>query len=226
MSTRQNDRLKSKIFRIELILLLLVVSLSHSIMMTSNRMAYVDIEKVFNEIQEVRKAKEKLKYLIEEKKQIIGETERAIATVRNKISKAVPSQEISASTETIPSSEISASTETIPSSEISASTEAVPSRMQQATGRLPDFEMEEFKKILDDKEKELKKLMEKSKQLIQGKEKEIKYKILGQIYETIQDIAMDRGYTVIVDKEIILFSEETVEDVTDEVIRSLNEKYR
>ncbi len=214
MQNLKANRLKSKIFTTELILLLLVVMPSYSIMMTSNRMAYVDIEKVFNEIQEVRKAKEKLKYLIEEKKQIIGETERAIATVRNKISKAVPSQEISVSTETIPSSEIS------------ASTEAAPSRMQQAMVRLPDFEMEELKKILDDKEKELKKLMEKSKQLIQGKEKEIKYKILGQIYVTIQDIAMDRGYTVIVDKEIILFSEETVEDVTDEVIRSLNEKYR
>ena len=39
----------------------------------------------------------------------------------------------------------------------------------------------------------------------------------------VKSVAKKKGYNVIVDKEVILFSEEAVIDITDDVIRSLDE---
>jgi Skp family chaperone for outer membrane proteins len=220
-------------------------------MMTSTRMAYVDIERVFNDIQEVRNAKDSLIKLIEDKKREIEETERAIASVRNKIKNNEISGDVqpeedqiekqsSEESQNLEETATQQTQENLPGenqeNQVPVETQNIQENRTQENagtqeevekkGRIPDFEIKEFEKILAEKEKDLKKLMEDSKRLIKGKEKEFKYEILGKIYEAVQNIAVDKGYSVIVDKEVILFSEESVVDITDEVIRNLNEKSR
>jgi Skp family chaperone for outer membrane proteins len=161
-----------------LFLILFCFAPARSVMLYSTRIAYVDVEKAFNNMAEVKTAREELENLLKNRSAKIEETERAIASVRNKIA----SQE----------------------------------------QELPPAEVEEFNRLLEYKQEELNELMKNSKGMMIEKEKEMKYRILGKIYDTIADIALKRGYTVILDKESVLFSESGVTDITDEVIRRLN----
>ena len=150
----------------------------HSVMISSVRIAYVDVGKVFEQLQKVEDFRSELRQIVKEKKEEIEELERAIASVRHKV--------------------------------------------LNQKDELPAFEVEEFESLLTKKEKELRQLMEESKLLIKGKEKEYKYKILGEIYEVINSVASRDGYTVVLEKNLVLFSEETVYDITDEVINKIN----
>jgi outer membrane protein len=171
--------LKNKI-QILLILIFCFVP-ARSVMIYSTRIAYVDVEKAFNTLTDVKSAREKLENLLKAKCAQIEETERAISAVRNKIA--------------------------------------------DQEQDMPPSEVQEFKDLLEHKQEELKQLMKNSKSMMVDKEKEIKYEILGKIYDTVTDIALQGGYTVILDKEAVFFSETGVTDITDEVIRKLNGTY-
>ena len=153
----------------------------HAVMISSTRIAYINIERVYDEIEEVRNARADLQSIVEKKKKQISESERAIASVRNKILK--------------------------------------------SDTELPPSEIQEFENMLSLKEGELKKIMEESKELIIQKEKEFKYRIMGKIYDAVEGIASKNSYTVIIDKESVLFAQDSVTDITDEVIDSLNKTY-
>ncbi len=150
-----------------------------AVIISSVRIAYVDIEKVFEGLNVVEESRNELRELIEDKKKEIEKLEKVIAAVRNII------------------------------------------LLQQYN--LPPSAIDDFKNMLDAKEKKLGKLVNESKEFVAGKEKEYKYKILGRIYDTIQKIAMDEGYTIILEKELILFSRNESVDITAEVIKVINE---
>jgi Skp family chaperone for outer membrane proteins len=230
------------------IILLLSAVTAFSMMISSTKMAYVNIEKIYKEISQVEKARAELSSLIDEKKSEIEETERAIASVRNKVLNAeatavssqmpvsVPVQE-QAQEESLDSTssqavEVSTGVEEAPAAAVEQKESVEDKNIIEAqpivdkpvaAPRIPDFEIESFKAILAQKEKELKALMGDHKNYILKKEKEFEYRILGQIYDAVKKIALAKGYNVIVEKEVILYSEESVVDITDDVIRSLNE---
>jgi len=152
-----------------------------AVMISSVKIAYVDVEEVFNSLIKVQETRRSLGKLMEEKKNQIQETEEAIQAVKNKI------------------------------------------ELQRE--QLPPSEVEEFARLLQQKEEDLKELIADSKELISGKEKESKYEILGEIYDMIDEIASREGYTVILEKEAVLFSKESTVDITEDVIARMNKKY-
>ncbi|MFC2061248.1 OmpH family outer membrane protein [Elusimicrobiota bacterium] len=168
--------IKTKIKLITLILVAGVTVSAHSLMITSTKIAYVNIEEIFTKMKKVNMAKKNLKDFIQERKTRIEETEKAIASVERRIS----------------------------------------------GEDMPPEEVEEFTKMLVDKKAELKELMEESKRVISVREDEFKYEIMGDIYNKVREIAEIQGYTVILEKEVILFSMDSVTDITDEVLRGLN----
>ncbi|MFH1414593.1 MAG: OmpH family outer membrane protein [Elusimicrobiota bacterium] len=236
-----------------LFILTAVLRPAWSVMITSTRIAYIDIEKVFNEMTEVKNARNEINNLITRRLGNIEEIERAIASVRNKISKDTSVKKAEKKAEepekddgliqedaedavpgenTVTADKETADTETADTEPPAGdeSGEAAPdagmpdssSYIRQAE-KIPDFEIKELNEILKQKEMDLKELMEQSKKLLKEKEKELKYKIMGKIYDTVNNVAEKKGFTVIMDKEVILFSEESVVDITDEIIRILNE---
>ncbi len=247
--------------KLAVITLLILAFSINAMMVTSARMAYVDVERVFDEINEIKLARKKMKSLIDEKKRAIEDTEHAIASVRNKISGGItvpvqvseqkPAESLEDNSEDSTKQEdqvidekeesskqadelsVSEKEENVSEDEVIYEMDKnvlkepeVSKEKEQKKIVLPPFEIEEMNKMLNKKEEELKNLMETSKKLIEGKGKEFKYKIFSKIYEAIKNIADNNDYTVIVDKEMILFAKKSVIDITDEVIRSLNEEYK
>lgn len=205
------------------------VSGARAMMVTSSRIAYVNIERVFSEMQGVEDARKKLKDLIEQRKMEIAETEDAIESIRSKME----SKRMFADTVVPPA-------ERKKTEPVSVSTSAETADVETSTGtaenedleesretQTPDFmgEIKELEKLLSDKEKDLERLMIESKRLLLRKEEELKHNIMGKIYDTIESVAREKGYTVILDKEVVLFSLESVNDITDEIIRKLDEKH-
>lgn len=252
--------MKIKYFSVFLFLLLSVSSV-YAIMITSTKVAYVNIEKVYSEIAEVKELRVGLSRLIEKKKNEIEELERAIASVRNKLATDIPvepvPENINMTSPKIDANGIAA--EDIPAGKepenpqpeekdiiVEEESEAVDKTIKEeqpaadvkkpeilqdlpvtshAAQKKDEIGARELGKILDEREAELKKLMNDSKNLIINKEKEFKYRILGKIFDMIKEVADENSYTVILDKEMILFSDVSVTDVTDEVIKRLNKKY-
>ena len=51
----------------------------------------------------------------------------------------------------------------------------------------------------------------------------VKYRIVGRIYDAIKEIALSEGYSIVIDKEDMIYCETENVDITDRVIRKLNE---
>ncbi|MFC2091153.1 OmpH family outer membrane protein [Elusimicrobiota bacterium] len=231
-----------KFFRIKCIFFLVSLICTvpvFSVMITSNRIAYVNIEKVYSEILQVKDARDDLAGLINEKKHQIEELERAIESIRSRITgEDKQTQQNPSEAVDLPgiglddpqddqnnSDNVSVTEEKVIQEKTSTEDTVGEKKQQQGYKalNLPDFELEEFGKQLKKKEVELRQLMLESKKLISMKEQEYKHMILGNIYETVRTIASKGGYTLIVDKDIVLFSESSVVDITGEVIRNLDE---
>ncbi len=76
------------------------------------------------------------------------------------------------------------------------------------------------------KKEELDDMVKEGEKEILKKEKEIKYQILGKIYDVIREIAKKEGYTVVLDKSNVLYSEKSADDLTEKVIKKLNKEYK
>jgi len=52
----------------------------------------------------------------------------------------------------------------------------------------------------------------------------MKYSIMGHIYDIIKEVAVREGYSIVINKEDMIYCEVESIDITGEVIRKLNEK--
>jgi len=194
----------------------------NSAVLSTVRIAYVDIEKVFNGFKETKAAKEKISEEIRLRKENIIRLEAEIRRLEKKLNggpivltglldgpdiltglieeKQVGDNSID---EEFGNEERPPATDT----KIALST---------GTTRAADI------KLLEKKKKELSDISQNVQDDFLYMEENIRKKILGQIYDIIEEIAEAEGYNIIISRENILYSKEENVDLTDEVIKRLN----
>ncbi len=168
------------------------------ILISSEKIGYVDIERVFNEYLATQKARETLSEEIRlNREKIISQ----LKTSSDLLTSPTVFMPLSISTYSVimasaPVVSISSSTVSISTSTISISTSTIIT-----------------KETID--------LLEKS---FTQREKEIRNQILGKIYDTIQKVARLRHIDIVLDKKNIVYSEKEI-DLTNDVIKRLNKEY-
>jgi Skp family chaperone for outer membrane proteins len=201
-----------------------------AIMLSSSRIAYVNIEKVFDSVVTVKHARKNLQDMIDTSRNDISQLREAIDSVRKRISE--PTDKTARISETVTPPDLSSSTFETPY--VQGSTEIVKSGQIRYTTQtvsdigpapeIPDFELEEMNRLLRQKEGELAKLKQDSLDAITSKEQNLKKVVMADIYDAIKEISLDMGITVVMDKEAVFFAGGSVEDITDIVIRRINEE--
>jgi len=166
-----------------------------AVMLSSERIAYVDIERVFDEYKGTKQAKEKIEREIKTRRSEIATLEKEIRDLE------LTSRE----KERV---EPVAVTGLAEKEKMEISTAPVVTKV------LPEEEIRLKKKRLDE-------LTATTEQDLAGLEKGITRQILGKIYDVVREIAQAEGYAVVLDKKNILYSEMD-NDLTEKVIKKLN----
>jgi len=68
---------------------------------------------------------------------------------------------------------------------------------------------------------EYEKLQQETRESILWQEKKMRKEIMGRIYDAIERIGQQKGYTIILDRSMVLYSQGLGEDLTDEVLKEL-----
>jgi len=165
-----------------------------AVMLSSERIAYVDIERVFAEYRGTKQAKMKMEKEIETRRSEIASLEKEI-------------RDLEAGSKTMETVEPVTTTGLI---EEGVAISTVPA----ITGPAPEEVIRLKKERLNQTKEELQKEITKL-------EKEMTHQILGKIYDIIREIARAEGYAIVLDKKNILYSE-MENDLTEKVIKRLN----
>lgn len=166
-----------------------------AVMLSSERIAYVDIDRVFDEYKGTKQAKEKIEREIKMRRSEIARLEQEIRNLE------VASRE-KERVAPVPTTGLAGE------EGVGVSTGAViPKPRPEEVIRL---NKERLNKTLGETKNELAKL-----------EKEITHQVLGKIYDVIKEIAQTEGYAIVLDKKNILYSE-MENDLTEKVIQKLN----
>jgi len=165
-----------------------------AVMLSSERIAYVDIDRVFDEYKSTKQAKEKMEREIEMKRGEIAKLEKEIRDLEV----ALREKE---RVEPVPTTGLT-------EKEVEISTgPVIPKPLPEEVIRL-------------NKEK-LNKMVKEMKEELTNLEKETTHQVLGKIYDVIREIAQAEGYAIVLDKKNILYSE-IENDLTEKVIEKLN----
>jgi len=165
-----------------------------AVMLSSERIAYVDIDRVFDECKGTKQAKEKIEGEIKTRRNEIAGLEKEIRDLEVASKKGEIIEPVS--------------TTGLVGEEVEISTVPIVSEP------LPE-------EVIREKKKRLNQMVEKSKEELARLEREITHQILGKIYDVIREIAQDEGYAIVLDKKNILYSE-MENDLTEKVIKRLN----
>jgi len=166
-----------------------------AVMLSSERIAYVDIEKVFNECKSTIQAKKKIEGRIEIRRNEIDRLEKEIRDLEMTSKKRKEA-------------------EPVPATGLVGEEKVEISTAPAVTKPLPEEVIELKKERLDE-------MIEKMKGELTRLEKEITHQILGKIYDVVREIAQAEGYAIVLDKKNILYSE-MENDLTEKVINRLN----
>lgn len=165
-----------------------------AVMLSSERIAYVDIDRVFDEYKSTKQAKEKIEREIEMKRDEIAKLEKEIRDLEVAIRE-------KGRVEPVPTTGLT-------EKEVEISTgPVIPKPLPEEVIRL-------------NKEK-LNKMVKEMKEELTNLEKETTHQVLGKIYDVIREIAQAEGYAIVLDKKNILYSE-IENDLTEKVIQRLN----
>ena len=165
-----------------------------AVMLSSERIAYVDIERVFAEYRGTKQAKMKMEKEIETRRSEIASLEKEI-------------RDLEAGSKTMERVEPVTTTGLI---EEGVAISTVPAITGPAPEEVIRLKKERLNQTKEELQKELTKL-----------EKEMTHQILGKIYDIIKEIARAEGYAIVLDKKNILYSE-MENDLTEKVIKKLN----
>jgi Skp family chaperone for outer membrane proteins len=166
-----------------------------AVMLSSERIAYVDIERVFDEYKSTKQVKKKMEAEIETRRSEIDRLEKEIKDL----------EVASKKTETIESVPI---TGLVGEEKVEISTAPV------VTKPLPE-------EVIKLKKEKLTETVDKMKDELTRLEKEITHQVLGKIYDVVREIAQAEGYAIVLDKKNVLYSE-MENDLTEKVIKKLN----
>lgn len=172
---------------------------------------YVDMELVFREYPEAKKAREEYQKEVVRHKGELADRERALADLKREIealkATALPAPTVEKSSTTIESLTPAASTDTVESPAISTATAA--SLAEGITRR---------EEQLLKRQKELEEARESSAQALRAFEATRSKTILGRLYKALVELAEERGIRLVVDKSAILYGQNTI-DLTEALNR-------
>lgn len=172
---------------------------------------YVDMELVFREYPEAKKAREEYQKEVVRHKGELADRERALADLKREIealkATALPAPTVEKSSTTIGSLTPAASTDTVESPAISTATAA--SLAEGITRR---------EEQLLKRQKELEEARESSAQALRAFEATRSKTILGRLYKALVELAEERGIRLVVDKSAILYGQNTI-DLTEALNR-------
>lgn len=172
---------------------------------------YVDMELVFREYPEAKKAREEYQKEVVRHKGELADRERALADLKREIealkATALPVPTVEKSSTTIGSLTPAASTDTVESPAISTATAA--SLAEGITRR---------EEQLLKRQKELEEARESSAQALRAFEATRSKTILGRLYKALVELAEERGIRLVVDKSAILYGQNTI-DLTEALNR-------
>jgi len=168
---------------------------ARAVMLSSERIAYVDIDRVFAEYKGTKQAKMKMEKEIGTRRSEIAKLEKEIRDLETGSKKTERVEPVT-------------STGLIGEQGVAIST--VPAITGPSPEEVIRLKKEKFNQTKEELQKELTKL-----------EKEMTHQILGKIYDIIKEIARADGYAIVLDKKNILYSE-IENDLTEKVLKRLN----
>lgn len=172
---------------------------------------YVDMELVFREYPEAKKAREEYQKEVVRHKGELADRERALADLKREIealkATALPAPAVEKSSTTIDSLTPAVSTATVESPSISTATAA----------SLEDGIARREEQLLK-RQKELEEARESSAQALRAFEATRSKTILGRLYKALVELAEERGIRLVVDKSAILYGQNTI-DLTEALNR-------
>jgi len=152
------------------------------VIISSSRIVYVDIERVFSSLDIVSESRLRMQELIEERREEVRSGETAVDSLKK--------------------------------------------RLDAQRETLSEEEADELIRMIDAHERSLREIMEKSREELLSREEELTLNIMGDIYEAVSELTEIEGYSVILEKESVLYSRDTVEDITERIIALINEKHK
>ena len=191
--------------------LLLLFTFLHAETISTQRLAFVDMDRIYEKFPMKAQASEEIELKKEEFRRKLDEADKKIRELQTK-------QELEALT-----TEITFSTQTeVASSTQPASAAATPQADEDAT---PDVSTETVKtptrsEQISALKKERKELSEKADSVIKGMQSGYSDQIMGKIYDAIKEVADFHGYTVVINKSEFLYGI-PASDLTDEVLKKL-----
>lgn len=180
------------------------------VVITSQKMAYVDMEKVYENLIVVHQARAELENLIQQKKEEVKELEKNVEDLRKDIARI--------------KKEEPTNTDEVEESRISGNADENVQNIE--TPDVPETRLGELKNSLDEKKTRLQELKELAEKNIRETEQSYRRRIMSKIYDVLENIAQKEEYTAVLDGEVIFFTGEDVVDITNKVIEELNEKAR
>ncbi len=216
--------IRKMIFKIMILSLFfsLLISPVKSAVLSSTRIAFVDIARVFNEYKGTKDAKKKVSEEIRIKREEIimmevgiKELEKKIAVTKVTLTGLVHDEDIM----TLEEYKLQFDTSSLKTenSEVIDSTDAIEVTASTDTVKLSE------KELLVRKKKEIEDMIQNVKESLLDMEGIMKDRIMGHIYDMIKEVAEEEGYYIVLNKEDVLFSEEESIDLTEKIIQKLNE---
>jgi len=209
--------MKKNIWLLFFVAFLLVITIPNGrceFVLSTEKIGYIDIEKVFNEYKGTKRAKSELSEEIRDIKEEIMLIDKEIDDLEEKIR----DKSLSLIEEENPSGD----SEQENNQSDTATQSASESSQDEKRGGIA-----ELREKIDSLKNEKAKLGNKLKTIKEDSFKtdsKISHNIMGDIYDVVKEIALEKGYAIILNKKDIIYSRQDT-DITEEAIKRLNEKF-
>ena len=207
----------------------------------ATKIAYVDMHKIFEVFPETEKARRNVTRTVQEKKSEITLKKEEVARLKGEVDflrQKVALETVSTATvlavaplpAVLPSAQVQQSTVSaaLAAASVSVSSTALLSASSVPVA-LPNLvtpmarELAQKEELLSKREVDLEAFVGGTEQEIAKLEEGRNMEILAQIYRILQETASRSGYTIVLDKDNILYGQNTV-DITDLVIKKLQQQ--
>lgn len=209
--------MKKNIWLLFFVVFLLVITIPNGrceFVLSTEKIGYIDIEKVFNEYKGTKRAKSELSEEIRDIKEEIMLIDKEIDDLEEKIR----DKSLSLIEEENPSGD----SEQENNQSDTATQSASESSQNEKGGGIA-----ELREKIDSLRNEKAKLGNKLKTIKEDSfetDSKISHNIMGDIYDVVEEIALEEGYAIILNKKDIIYSRQDT-DITEEAIKRLNEKF-
>ncbi len=201
------------------LLLLFINSIpAGAVVIRTQRLGYVDLERVYENLIVVEEAREDIGELIRGQRIEVEEKRERIERIEERLSDWPDPEQDPEPGDDEPGAPAELEEEPLP--EIPETEE--PPREDDPPREEKSYE--ELQELLQEKERALDELRAQCLEDIEERQQAYRRDIMSRIYEAVGHIARRDGYTALLDGDIVFFTGDDIEDITGQVIEYLNEQ--